>query len=246
MTVWIREHKVRPHGALTLLNLRLTRATNANWLRPSSETTGRQLHSSSLPISTPCTRMPAIDSRHTQIWSMTWCKTFFWRRSKDSRHSRVSRPCGRGWSPSRHKIEDIYRHRLRAAALALDVDSTEDEPASNEIPLDEQIDKARAGAKMRRVLERMPERYAFILLWRYWEQRSARDVAAAIGTTEKSVERPGGAAKWSRSASPMMILEVCPRSRRVRFPPRVRPREFGQDLSAAVWQRPANQHSPRR
>jgi DNA-directed RNA polymerase specialized sigma24 family protein len=35
----------------------------------------------------------------------------------------------------------------------------------------------------------MPERYAFILLWRYWEQRSARDVAAAIGTTEKSVER---------------------------------------------------------
>ena len=89
---------------------------------------------------------------------------------------------------ARHKIEDIYRQRLRAA-LALDVDSTEDEPASNEIPLDEQIDKARAGAKTRRVLERMPERYALILLWRYWEQRSARDVAAAIGTTEKSVER---------------------------------------------------------
>ena len=89
---------------------------------------------------------------------------------------------------ARHKIEDIYRQRLRAA-LALDFDSTEDEPVSNDIPLDEQIDKARAGAKTRRVLERMPERYAFILLWRYWEQRSARDVAAAIGTTEKSVER---------------------------------------------------------
>jgi RNA polymerase sigma-70 factor, ECF subfamily len=89
---------------------------------------------------------------------------------------------------ARHKIEDIYRQRLRAA-LALDLDSTEDEPASIEIPLDEQIDKARASAKTRRVLQRMPERYAFILLWRYWEQRSARDVAAAIGTTEKSVER---------------------------------------------------------
>ena len=89
---------------------------------------------------------------------------------------------------ARHKIEDIYRQRLRAA-LALDMDSTEDEPASNEIPLDEQIDKARADAKTRRVLERMPERYALILLWRYWEQRSARDVAGAIGTTEKSVER---------------------------------------------------------
>jgi RNA polymerase sigma-70 factor (ECF subfamily) len=89
---------------------------------------------------------------------------------------------------ARHKVEDIYRQRLRAA-FALDSDSTADEPASNEIPLDEQIDKARAGVKARRVLERMPERYASILLWRYWEQRSAREVAAAIGTTEKSVER---------------------------------------------------------
>jgi RNA polymerase sigma-70 factor, ECF subfamily len=87
---------------------------------------------------------------------------------------------------ARHKIEDIYRQRLRAA---LDLDSIEVEPTSNETALDERIDKARAGAKTRRVLERMPERYALILLWRYWEQRSARDVAAAIGTTEKSVER---------------------------------------------------------
>jgi RNA polymerase sigma factor (sigma-70 family) len=85
---------------------------------------------------------------------------------------------------ARHKIEDIYRQRLRTA-LVLDLDGTEDEPTAYEIPLDEQIDKARAGAKARRVLDRMPERYALILLWRYWEQRSA----AAIGTTEKSVER---------------------------------------------------------
>ena len=35
----------------------------------------------------------------------------------------------------------------------------------------------------------MPERYSLVLLWRYWEQRSARDMAAAIGTTEKSIER---------------------------------------------------------
>jgi RNA polymerase sigma-70 factor (ECF subfamily) len=89
---------------------------------------------------------------------------------------------------ARHKIEDIYRQRLRSA-LATDVESTEDEPASDDISLDEQIDRARAAARTRRVLERMPERYALILLWRYWEQRSARDVAAEIGTTEKSVER---------------------------------------------------------
>jgi RNA polymerase sigma-70 factor, ECF subfamily len=89
---------------------------------------------------------------------------------------------------ARHKIEDIYRQRLRAA-LALELDSTEDDFPSNEIPLDERMDKARAGAKARRILQRIPARYALILLWRYWEQRSAREVAAAIGTTEKSVER---------------------------------------------------------
>jgi len=27
------------------------------------------------------------------------------------------------------------------------------------------------------------------LLWRYWEARSARDIANAIGKTEKAVER---------------------------------------------------------
>jgi RNA polymerase sigma factor (sigma-70 family) len=74
-------------------------------------------------------------------------------------------------------------------ALRLDLNSTEDEPSSNEIPLDEQLDKARADAKTRRVLERLPERYALVLLWRYWERRSAREIAAAIATTEKSVER---------------------------------------------------------
>ena len=35
----------------------------------------------------------------------------------------------------------------------------------------------------------MPERYGLMLLWRYWEERSTRDMAVAIGTTEKSVER---------------------------------------------------------
>jgi len=89
---------------------------------------------------------------------------------------------------ARHKIEDIYRQRLRAP-LAIDSSVAEDEPPSGETPLDEQIDKARAREKTRRVLEQLPERYALALLWRYWEQRSAREMAGAIGTTEKSVER---------------------------------------------------------
>ncbi len=51
------------------------------------------------------------------------------------------------------------------------------------------MDQAPARAKTRHVLEQLPERYSLLLLWRYWEQRSTRDMAAAIGTTEKSVER---------------------------------------------------------
>jgi RNA polymerase sigma-70 factor (ECF subfamily) len=39
------------------------------------------------------------------------------------------------------------------------------------------------------MLARLPERYGLILLWRYWEQRSTREMATAIGATEKSVER---------------------------------------------------------
>jgi RNA polymerase sigma-70 factor (ECF subfamily) len=90
---------------------------------------------------------------------------------------------------ARHKIEDVYRQRLRVSLVLDDLNTDEDEPRSETIPLDEQIDQARARAKTRRVLERLPERYGLVLLWRYWEQRSTRDIAAALGTTEKSVER---------------------------------------------------------
>jgi RNA polymerase sigma-70 factor, ECF subfamily len=89
---------------------------------------------------------------------------------------------------ARHKIEDIYRQRLRAA-FTLDPESGGDEPIDDAMPLDEQIDGQRAREKARRVLNAMPERYAVLLLWRYWEQRTTREMAEAVGTTEKGVER---------------------------------------------------------
>jgi RNA polymerase sigma-70 factor (ECF subfamily) len=90
---------------------------------------------------------------------------------------------------ARHKIDDIYRQRLRASVALDDLNSPGDEPPSDAAPLDEQIDQARARAKARRVIERMPERYGLMLLWRYWEQRSTREMAVALGSTEKSIER---------------------------------------------------------
>jgi RNA polymerase sigma-70 factor, ECF subfamily len=92
---------------------------------------------------------------------------------------------------ARHKIEDIYRQRLRLPEAIEDLDPLEDESFSTgaNTELDEQIDATRARVKVRNVLAQMPERYGLMLLWRYWEHRSAREVAVAIGTTEKSVER---------------------------------------------------------
>jgi RNA polymerase sigma-70 factor, ECF subfamily len=90
---------------------------------------------------------------------------------------------------ARHKIEDVYRQRLRTPAALDDVDALEEDSLSQTTALDEQIDTARARAKARHVLAQMPERYALMLLWRYWEQRSTREMAVAIGTTDKSVER---------------------------------------------------------
>jgi RNA polymerase sigma-70 factor, ECF subfamily len=90
---------------------------------------------------------------------------------------------------ARHKIEDVYRQRLRMPAALDDLDAADDGSLSETPPLEERMDSARVRAKARHVLARMPEPYSLMLLWRYWEQRSTRDIAIAIGTTEKSVER---------------------------------------------------------
>jgi RNA polymerase sigma-70 factor (ECF subfamily) len=90
---------------------------------------------------------------------------------------------------ARHKVEDVYRQRLRLPKALDDVDSVDEESLPETPPLDERIDTARARARARRLLAQLPERYGILLLWRYWEERSTREIAAAIGASEKSVER---------------------------------------------------------
>jgi RNA polymerase sigma factor (sigma-70 family) len=51
------------------------------------------------------------------------------------------------------------------------------------------MDAERLRGRTQQILAQMPERYGLFLLWRYWEGRSTREMAVAIGTTEKSVER---------------------------------------------------------
>jgi RNA polymerase sigma-70 factor (ECF subfamily) len=87
---------------------------------------------------------------------------------------------------ARHKVEDCYRARLRES-LPIDEDEAELLPVEPE--LDEYIDRERLAQKVWQVLKSLPEAYCLALLWRYWENRSACEMAAQTGRTEKAVER---------------------------------------------------------
>lgn len=89
---------------------------------------------------------------------------------------------------ARHKVEDFYRRRLREPMPLLDDDDervmTDDRPL-----VEETIDRKRLMERTHEVLRRLPAAYSVVLLWRYWENRSAREMAEAAGKTEKAIER---------------------------------------------------------
>jgi RNA polymerase sigma-70 factor (ECF subfamily) len=88
---------------------------------------------------------------------------------------------------ARHKVEAFYRERLKAPDVLGDSDAAE--PVAEGPLVDDTIDRERAAERTQRVLSALPERYRLVLLWRYWEGRTAREMAAATGRTEKAVER---------------------------------------------------------
>ena len=89
---------------------------------------------------------------------------------------------------ARHKIEDFYRQQLRGPETLAGPDEPA-EPVDDRPPIEERIDRTRAAAKTQRVLRMLPEPYGLALLWRYWENRSVREIAEATGRTEKAIER---------------------------------------------------------
>jgi RNA polymerase sigma-70 factor, ECF subfamily len=96
-----------------------------------------------------------------------------------------------GWllGIARHKVEDLYRARLREPDS---FSTVEDVLNSDPVMLpefDELIDRARAQEKTQRILARLPEAYGLALLWRYWEDHSTKEMAAQTGKTEKAMER---------------------------------------------------------
>ena len=96
-----------------------------------------------------------------------------------------------GWllGIARHKVEDFYRARLREPDPFPDDADVRSAGSAVAPGVDELIDAARAQEKTRRILERLPVAYSAALLWRYWEKRSIREMAAQTGKTEKAIER---------------------------------------------------------
>src|SRR5215831_2080209 len=89
---------------------------------------------------------------------------------------------------ARHKVENHYRTRLREVQLPDDEKGPETQPADSG-GLEEVFDRLETENRVREVLSKMPEPYSVALLWRYWEKRSVREIAAETGKTEKAIER---------------------------------------------------------
>ncbi|MCX6605696.1 MAG: sigma-70 family RNA polymerase sigma factor [Acidobacteria bacterium] len=87
---------------------------------------------------------------------------------------------------ARHKVEDHYRERLRNLPLP---DDAEDTLPLSGPDLDATLDQARAQQAAGKILTALPEVYRLVLLWRYWEHRSAEEMAERTGKTPKAIER---------------------------------------------------------
>ena len=90
---------------------------------------------------------------------------------------------------ARHKVEDYYRARLRRFDSLSELEDDVGFVPSATLEFDERLDRGKLRVKTRQILTQLPEEYGVVLLWRYWEGRSAREMAGQTGKTEKAIER---------------------------------------------------------
>jgi RNA polymerase sigma-70 factor (ECF subfamily) len=87
---------------------------------------------------------------------------------------------------ARHKVDDHYRRTLRDARLD-DID--EADLLRDEEDMAELLHRDDIRNRTLRTLARLREDYRLLLQWRYWDLKSAADMAALTGRTEKAIER---------------------------------------------------------
>lgn len=88
---------------------------------------------------------------------------------------------------ARHKLDDYYRRRI------LETDLPEEDDESEQLTLtpafEEELDSAAQQERIEKTRAEMPEAYSLALLWRYRDEKSAREMAQLTGKTEKAIER---------------------------------------------------------
>ena len=92
---------------------------------------------------------------------------------------------------ARHKVADYYRERLAKPwleGISADEELLLELPGS-QIDLDEHIERLNIEARTRQIMAVMPDDYRVVLLWRYWDCRSAAEMASISNKTTKAVER---------------------------------------------------------
>jgi len=93
---------------------------------------------------------------------------------------------------ARHRVEDYYRQFLR---LPESISESEDDFPPSTAALEVQpeiqqfLEQEELRAKAQRILRGLPEAYRLALVWRYWHDTPARDMALKTGKTEKAIER---------------------------------------------------------
>jgi RNA polymerase sigma-70 factor (ECF subfamily) len=88
---------------------------------------------------------------------------------------------------ARHKIEDHYRECLKEHATPLDEDASPVEDVR--MGYDELLDGERQRERVQQILADLPPAYRAVLRWRYWDRRSAQDMATRSGRSAKAIER---------------------------------------------------------
>ena len=89
---------------------------------------------------------------------------------------------------ARRRVADHYRMVVRRDEVPADDEDFDAGPVS--FPeLDADLDRSRLKSRATQILAGLPEAYAFVLMWRYWHERSIREIAEETGRTEKAIER---------------------------------------------------------
>ena len=95
-----------------------------------------------------------------------------------------------GWilAIARFKVADYYRRTLSQPLADLELEA-ESPALAADTDLDGKLDGLRNAQRAAGILAELPYEYALALRWRYWDEQSAKAMAAMSGRSEKAVER---------------------------------------------------------